>query len=133
MANTYSQIHIMTVWAVKFREGLIHPQWKESLYQYITGIVQQRGNKLLRINGMPDHVHLFFGMKPNECLSKLMQEVKENSSKWINKEGLCPGRFAWQDGYGAFSYSHSQIHDVVQYIIHQEAHHRKRSFLEEYQ
>lgn len=132
MANTYSQIHIMTVWAVRFRHGMIHPDWKENLYQYITGIVQSRNNKLLRINGMPDHVHLFFGMRPKECLSTLMQEVKENSSKWINNQKLCNKKFEWQEGFGAFSYGHSQINDVVQYIINQEAHHRRKTFLEEY-
>lgn len=132
MANTYTQLHIMTVWAVKYRHGLIAPDWKENLYQYITGIVQNRGYKLLRINGMPDHVHLFFGLKPTESISALMQQVKEQSTKWINGQRLCWGRFEWQDGFGAFSYSHSQIDDVVQYITNQEEHHQKKSFLEEY-
>lgn len=132
MANTYTQLHIMTVWAVKHRHGLIAPDWKENLYQYITGIVQARGHKLLRINGMPDHVHLFFGLKPTESVSALMQQVKEQSTKWINGQRLCNGKFEWQDGYGAFSYGHSQIDNVVKYIINQESHHRKQSFLEEY-
>ena len=132
MANTYTQLHIMTVWAVKYRHGLIAPDWKENLYQYITGIVQNRGHKLLRINGMPDHVHLFFGLKPTESISTLMQQVKEQSTKWINGQRLCRGKFEWQDGFGAFSYGHSQIDDVVQYIINQEEHHQKKSFLEEY-
>lgn len=132
MANTYSQLHIMTVWAVKYRHGLIAPDWKENLYQYITGIVQNRGHKLLRINGMPDHVHLFFGLKPTESISTLMQQVKEQSTKWINGQRLCRGKFEWQDGFGAFSYGHSQIDDVVQYIINQEEHHQKKSFSEEY-
>lgn len=132
MANTYTQLYIMTVWAVKYRHDLIAPGWKENLYQYITGVVQTRGHKLLRINGMPDHVHLFFGLKPTESVSTLMQQVKEQSTKWINGQRLCRGKFEWQDGFGAFSYGHSQIDDVVKYIINQEEHHRKKSFLEEY-
>lgn len=132
MANTYSQIHIMLVWTVQYRHGLIQKEWKEELYKYITAIVQNRDNKVLRINGMPDYVHLFFGMRTKECPAKLMQEVKENSTKWINRQALCKGKFAWQDGFGAFSYGHSQINDVVRYIINQEEHHRKKTFLEEY-
>jgi putative transposase len=132
MANTYTQLYIMSVFAVKHRHGLIQAQWKERLYQYITGTVQNRGHKMIRINGMPDHVHLFIGLHPNESVSKLIQEVKEQSSKWINQQQCCRGHFSWQDGYGAFTYARSQIDRVARYIENQEEHHRRHSFLEEY-
>lgn len=106
--------------------------WKEELYRYITGIVQNQGHKVLAINGMPDHVHLFFGMRPAQSLSDLMRAVKGDSSKWINDKRFVRGRFSWQEGYGAFSYSKSHVPNVIQYIRNQENHHRKRTFIEEY-
>lgn len=132
MANTYTQIHIQSVFAVKKRTGLVQPTWKDELYKYITGIVKAHDHKVLAINGMPDHIHLFFGMRPTQSLSDLMQDVKGNSSKWINERGFCKGRFEWQEGYGGFSYSKSQVNDVVTYIENQEIHHQKRSFVDEY-
>lgn len=132
MPNTYTQIYLQTVFAVKHRHGLIQPIWKENLYRYITGIAQKQGHKMLAINGMPDHVHAFIGVNPKQSISDMMQDVKGDSSKWINDKRLIVGRFEWQTGYGAFSYGHSQIDDVVKYIINQEAHHRKRTFMEEY-
>ena len=132
MPNTYTQIHIHAVFTVQNRACVIHKRWQEELYRYITGIVQNHGHKVLAINGMPDHVHLFFGMRPTQSLSELMQAVKGDSSKWINEKQLVRGRFSWQEGYGAFSYSKSHVPNVIQYIKNQEQHHRTRTFIEEY-
>jgi REP element-mobilizing transposase RayT len=132
MSNTYTQIHIQAIFAVKHREGVIQKKWKDELYKYITGIIQRNDHKLLIINGVEDHVHLFFGMRPTQTLSDLMQDVKANSSKWINEQGFVQGRFEWQTGYGAFSYSKSQIPAVIKYIENQETHHATEPFLEEY-
>ncbi|MEZ0540745.1 IS200/IS605 family transposase [Fibrella arboris] len=132
MANTYTQIYLHVVFAVKHRHGLIQAAWKENLYRYMTGIVQHQGHKLIAINGMPDHVHVFIGINPKQAISELVQYLKMDSSKWINEKKLTARRFEWQTGYGAFSYSHSQIGSVVNYIQNQEEHHRKQSFLEEY-
>lgn len=132
MANTYTQIHIQCVIAVKFRQALIQPHFKERLHQYITGIIRNNGHKLIAINGMSDHLHIFFGFRPDQSLSDLMRIVKSESSEWINKEKLTPAKSRWQEGYGAFSYSRSQIKVVAEYIANQEEHHRKLTFLEEY-
>ncbi len=132
MPNTYTQIHMHAVFAVKARAGLIQIEWKNDLYKYITGIVQHYSHKLLAINGMPDHVHVFFGMRPNQSLSDLMQDIKGDSSQWINDQRFVKGRFEWQAGYGAFSYSKSQASRVIAYIQNQEMHHQKKNFLEEY-
>lgn len=132
MSNTYTQIHIQAIFAVKYRVGIIRNNWKDELYKYITGIIQKHNHKLLIINGVEDHVHVFFGMRPNQSLSDLLQDIKTNSSKWINEKGLASGRFEWQSGYGAFSYGKSQIPDVIKYIQNQEEHHRKQTFLDEY-
>ncbi len=132
MPNTYTQIHIQAVFAVKYRVGLIQPTWKDELYKYITGIVQSQDHKLLIVNGMPDHIHIVFGMRPAQSLSDLMQDIKGSSSKWINDSRFVPGRFEWQEGYGAFSYSKSQLPLVISYVKTQEEHHRWKSFLEEY-
>ena len=133
MANTYTQIHIQCVFAVRNRHCLIHRSWKDELYKYITGIVQHYGHKMLAINGMPDHLHLFFGMRPTQSLSDLMQDVKGSSSKWINDQRLIPGKFIWQEGFGGFSYSRDAVKNVTNYIANQENHHRKKSFSEEYE
>jgi putative transposase len=132
MANTYTQIHIQAIFAVKTRIGLIQKDWKDDLYKYITGIVQTNNHKLLAVNGMPDHLHLFFGMRPTQSLSDLMQDVKGSSSKWINNQKFVKGHFEWQEGYGGFSYSKSQVNRVINYIKNQEIHHQKKSFLKEY-
>jgi len=132
MANTYTQIHIQCVFAVKFRQSVIESTWKERLQQYITGIVQNNDHKMISINSMPDHLHLFFGFRPNQSFSDLMRLVKGESSEWINKEKFNPSTFRWQEGYGAFSYSRSQIKSVSEYIENQAEHHRKKTFLEEY-
>jgi len=133
MANTYTQIYIQTVFCVQNKISLVKPEWQEELFKYITGIVQKSGHKLIAINGMPDHLHMFIGMKPDQALSDLMQSVKGDSSKWIHGKGFVKGRFEWQAGFGGFSYSTSQIDKVVKYINNQENHHKKKSFIEEYQ
>jgi REP element-mobilizing transposase RayT len=132
MANTYTQIHIHGIFAVKYRDAVISKNWVDDLYKYITGIVQNNGHKLLSIGGIADHVHLLFGMRPNQSLSDLMQDIKGNSSRWINENKFVRGHFSWQEGYGAFSYSKSQIPSVIKYIQNQEQHHAKKNFLEEY-
>jgi len=126
MANTYTQIHIQCVMAVKYRQSLIQPEWKDQLQKYITGIVQNHGHKMLAINNMPDHLHLFFGFRPTQSLSELMQIVKGESSEWINKQSFTPATFRWQEGYGAFSYSRSHVKPVIKYILNQEEHHHKK-------
>jgi REP element-mobilizing transposase RayT len=108
------------------------PKWKDELFKYITGIVQNNGHKLISVNGMPDHIHLFIGMKPSQSLSDLMQDVKGDSSKWIQEKGFIKGVFNWQTGFGAFSYSISQIDAVVKYINNQENHHKRETFIQEY-
>ena len=132
MANTFTQIHIHAVFAVQNRISLINKSWQDRLYKYIIAIIQKHGHKVLSIGGMPDHIHILFGFRPTQALSELIQEVKRDSSEWINKEKLVRGRFSWQEGYGAFSYSKSHISKVANYIETQEKHHKKRSFLEEY-
>lgn len=132
MANTYTQIHIQCVMAVKFRQSLIEPAWKDQLHKYISGIVHNQGHKMLAINSMPDHLHLFFGFRPKQSLSDLIRMVKSDSSEWINVQKFSPANFNWQEGYGAFSYSRSQVQTVIDYIMNQENHHRKKTFLEEY-
>ena len=132
MSNTYTQIHIHFVFAVKFRYGIIKASWKDELYKYITGIIKNNDHKLLCINGMSDHVHILAGVRPSQSVSDLMQDIKGSSSKWINEKGLMTGKFEWQEGYGAFSYGKSQIKEVINYIENQELHHKKKSFFEEY-
>lgn len=132
MADTYSQIYIHIVFAVKDRDSLISSKWKEKLYKYITGIITNNGHKLIAINGMPDHIHILIGLKPTAALSDVVRDVKANSSKFINEKRWIMGRFEWQAGFGAFSYSHSQIPNVAAYIENQEQHHKIKTFREEY-
>jgi putative transposase len=132
MANTFTQIYLHLVFAVQNRVSLIHPDWKDELYKYITGIVQNNGHKLIAINGMPNHLHIATGYKPHQLIPDLLQDIKGSSSKWINKEKFVKGKFSWQEGYGAFSFSHSHIDRVVKYIINQDQHHKKQTFREEY-
>jgi putative transposase len=133
MANTYTQIHIQAVFAVQDRMSLVSGKWKDELYKYITGIIQSYDHKLLQINGMPDHIHILFGMRPTQSLSDLMQVVKQDSSKWVNNRGFVRGKFSWQSGYGAFSYSKKELVPVIRYIQNQEQHHKSESFEKEYQ
>jgi putative transposase len=132
MANTFTQIHIHAIFAVQNRISLISKTWEERLYQYITGIIQNHNHKLLSINGMPDHIHILFGMRPTQSLSDLMQDIKGDSYRWINENKFVAGKFSWQEGYGAFSYSKSQLSAVAEYIENQEQHHKKKTFIEEF-
>ena len=132
MANTYTQIYIHIVFAVQGRQNLIPKEHKEELHKYMTGIIQNKGQKLIAINSMPDHVHIFIGMKPTIVLSDLVRDVKNNSSNFINDKKWIRGRFNWQKGFGAFSYAHSQIDTVAKYILNQEKHHGQKTFKEEY-
>ncbi len=132
MANTFTQIYIHIIFAVENRVSLIKDQWREELHKYITGIIQNHKHKLIAINSVSNHIHIFIGMKPIQSLSDLLQDIKEYSSKWINKNNFAVGHFNWQAGFGAFSYSHSQINSVVKYIQSQKQHHTKKSFQQEY-
>jgi len=132
MADTYTQIYIQIVFAVKNRSALIQPVWEEELYKYISGITGNKDQKLLAINGTSNHIHLLIGMKLTCCLSDFVREIKKSSSTFINEKNFSHFKFRWQDGFGAFSYSHSQLTNVIQYIANQKEHHKKRSFKEEY-
>ncbi len=132
MPGTFSQIYIQVVFAVKGRENLIGKDWKDDLHKYIAGIIKGKEQKSIIINGMPDHIHAFIGLKPVMSVSDLVRDIKNNSSKWINDNKLIKGKFQWQEGYGAFSYSQSQIENVYNYILNQEEHHKIKTFREEY-
>lgn len=132
MANTFSQIYIQTVFAVSNKQSLIQPAFKEDLYKYITGIVKNQGQKLISINGVADHVHILIGLKPAMALADLVLEIKADSSNFVNELRFVRGRFSWQEGYGAFSYGHSQLDTIIRYIQNQEQHHRRSSFKREY-
>ena len=128
MANTYTQIYIQVVFAVEGRQNLIAPKHNDELQRYITGIVSGQRHKLIAINNLPDHVHLLIGQRPDASLSDLVGDVKTGSSKFINQKRWVAGRFSWQEGFGAFSYSRSQLGTVIRYIENQQRHHAKKSF-----
>ena len=132
MPGTYTQLYVHIVFAVQHRNALIDKSWEERLYQYITAIVQNKGQKMIAVNGMPDHIHLFVGLKPNYNVSDLVREIKKASNDFINEKKLTKAKFKWQEGYGAFSYSQSQIATVANYVINQKNHHEKKSFEMEY-
>ena len=132
MANTYHQIYIQAVFAVKYRNAIINKSWQKNLFGVIGNLINETGCKTLIVNGVEDHVHCFLGLKPTVSISELMKSVKAKSSKFINDHFLSSQRFEWQAGYGAFSYSQSQIDTVYKYIQNQEAHHKKQTFREEY-
>jgi REP element-mobilizing transposase RayT len=132
MAGTFSQIYLQIVFAVKGRENLIGNNWKDDLYKYISGIIKGKEQKSIIVNGMPDHVHLFVGIKPLIAVSDLVRDIKNNSSNFVNSKKFVNGVFSWQEGYGVFSYSHSQIEQVFNYIKNQENHHKKKTFMGEY-
>jgi REP element-mobilizing transposase RayT len=132
MANTYTQIHIQVVFTVQNGDCVIHREWKDELFKYMSGIVSSNNHKLLVINGMPDHIHILLGFRPSQSLSDLMQDIKGSSSKWINDRKLIRGKFSWQEGYGGFSYRKSDVPSIIQYIHNQSVHHRKKTFTEEY-
>ena len=132
MPNTFSQIYIQAVFAVQGRQSLIRKENNEELLNYMTGIVQNQGQKLLAAHCMPDHTHIFFGLKPSMSISHLVKEVKADSTNFVNRQRWFSGRFSWQEGYGAFSYGHSQIGQVIRYVQNQEEHHAQRTFRQEY-
>jgi REP element-mobilizing transposase RayT len=132
MAHTFTQIYIQAVFAVAVRQNLVKRDFKEELQKYITGIVRKKGQKLIEINAMPDHTHMLMVLKPNIALSDLMRDVKSDSTDFIKRKGWIRGRFNWQEGFGAFSCSHSHLDSVIRYIRNQEKHHAKRSFRNEY-
>jgi putative transposase len=132
MANTYTQCYFHLVFAVKNRDSLIKKEWKNEMEMYITGIVQNHWHKMLAIGSMPDHIHMLIGYNVNHLIPQLVEEVKTSSNAWIKEKKLAKFKFEWQKGYGAFTYSHSQIDKVIKYILSQEEHHNKRSFKEEF-
>jgi putative transposase len=132
MANTYTQIYVQIVFAVQGRQSLIRPQHNDELQKYMTGIISGQGQKLIAINNMPDHFHILVGQTPNVALSDLVRGIKAGSSGFINDRRWVLGRFSWQEGFGAFSYAHSQLDAVIRYIQNQQAHHRRTTFQEEY-
>jgi len=132
MANTYSQIYIQIVFAVQGRQNLIRPERKDELQKYMTGIVTRQGQKLIAIHCMPDHTHLLIGLRPNLALSELVGDIKTGSTNHINEQQWVRGRFSWQEGFGAFSYGHSQLKGVIEYIRDQVRHHARTTFRQEY-
>ncbi len=133
MPGTFSQLYIQVVFAVKGRQSLIHASWEDELYQYIAGIIRNKNQKLLAINGMSDHIHILIGMRPSCCLSDLGREIKKASHEFIRDKKFTPYKFQWQEGYAAFSYSHSGLDHVVGYIMKQKEHHQQRTFKQEYE
>lgn len=132
MPNTYHQLYIQSVFPVKYRKAVIHQNWKQGLQAVIGNLINETGCKTLIVNGVDDHIHCFFGLKPSISVSELMKTVKAKSSKWVNENNFLQHRFEWQTGYGCFSYSHSQVDTVIRYINNQQKHHQKITFKEEY-
>lgn len=132
MPNTFSQIYLQFVFAVQGRQSLIQKEYKEELHKYITSLVQARKAKMLAVHCMPDHIHLFAGIKPVVFIPDFVKEIKVESHEFIKSKRWTKGAFSWQEGYGVFSYGHSQINTVCRYVLNQEQHHRKKTFKEEY-
>ncbi len=132
MANTYTQIYVHLIFAVKHRASLIPREHKAELQKYITGAITNQKSKLIAIENEPDHIHILIGLRPDTSLSNLVRDIKANSSRWMNEQEWMKFEFRWQEGFGAFSYSRSQLSDVIAYIRNQEEHHKKRTFMEEY-
>lgn len=132
MPGTYHQIHLQIIFAVKGRANLLHKEWRQEVFKYMSGIIKAKGQKPIIVNGVSDHVHVFVGLKPVSNVSDLVRDIKNNSSNFINDQKWLKNKFNWQDGYGVFSYGHSQIDRVYNYILNQEKHHRKKTFREEY-
>ncbi|MFN3756046.1 MAG: IS200/IS605 family transposase [Flavobacterium sp.] len=132
MAGTFSQIYIQYVFAVKGRQNLLKKPWRDEVFKYMAGIIKGKNQKPIIVNGVEDHVHVFVGLKPTMCISDLVRDIKNNTSNYINDQKFIKTKFEWQEGYGAFSYAHSQINNVYNYIAKQEQHHKKKSFKEEY-
>ena len=132
MAGTFSQIYIQYVFATKGRENLLQKPWRDEVFKYMAGIIKGKNQKPIIVNGVEDHVHVFVGIKPAISISELVRDIKNNSSNFINEQKFIKGKFSWQEGYGVFSYAHSQIESVYQYIANQEEHHKKKTFKDEY-
>ncbi|MBN8705978.1 MAG: IS200/IS605 family transposase [Bacteroidetes bacterium] len=132
MVGTFSQIYVQVVFAVNGRENLLQKPWRDDVFKYIAGIIKSKNQKSIIVNGVGNHVHFLVGLKPSMSLSDLVRDVKNNSSNFINEQKFVGGKFSWQNGFGSFSYSHSQLDQVYQYILNQEQHHRNKSFREEY-
>lgn len=132
MAGTFSQLYVQYVFAVKGRQNLIQKPFEEEIYKYIAGIVYEKGQKPLAVNGMPDHIHILVGIKPAMRISDLIRDIKNNSTNFINERGFLKQRFSWQEGYGAFSYSQSNFGKVIDYIKDQKKNHERRTFQQEY-
>jgi REP element-mobilizing transposase RayT len=132
MPGTFSQLYVHIVIAVKGRQNLLQESWRTQVFKYISGIINNKGQKSIIVNGVSDHVHIFVGLKPAMAISDLVRDIKNNSTNFINSKKWIKGKFSWQEGYGVFSYSESQIERVYKYILNQEVHHKKRLFREEY-
>lgn len=132
MAGTFSQIHIQLVFAVHGRANVIKDEWEDRLYRFIAATIKNKGQKPLIINGMPDHIHILLGLRPSMAISDLVRDIKSNSARFINEQKFLKGKFNWQEGYAAFSYSKSQVPAVCRYIENQKEHHKNHSFKDEY-
>lgn len=132
MANSYNQVYIQAVFAVKYRRAVLHKEWRHQVFAVMGNLINETGCKTMIVNGVEDHVHLFFSLKPTLSLAEVMKVVKAKSSKFINESGFLSHRFEWQRGYGVFSYSQSAVKNVFNYIERQERHHAKKSMKEEY-
>ena len=132
MPGTFSQVYIQVVFAVKGRENLINKTWRDELHKYIAGIIKAKEQKPIIVNGVGDHIHAFLGLRPSMSISELFRDLKNNSSNFINEQKFVHGKFSWQEGYGAFSYSQSHIEKVYNYILNQEEHHKRQTFRDEY-
>ena len=132
MANTYTQIYIHIIFSTRARAKLIHSSFREELFKYISGIIKRKGQTPLAVNGTSDHIHIFVGIKPDKSVSDLVRDIKHFSTNFVKDKKLTRTKFLWQEGYAAFSYSHSQINSVIKYIINQEKHHKTKLFTEEY-
>lgn len=132
MANRYNQIYIHLVFAVKYRDAVIDKSWRQELFQYMIGLIENRKHKVYAIGGMSDHIHILVSLSPKQAISELVLEIKRASSLWIKEKQFVRCQFAWQEGFGAFSYGKSQVDHVVKYIQNQEVHHAKRTFKDEY-
>ncbi len=130
--DTYTQLHYHVIFAVKYRHGLLAPDWRQDLFGYMAAIITHHGHTPLLVNGVEDHVHLAFGMRPTQALSDVVKDIKQGATRWLNDSGRPLGRFAWQEGYGAFTHSRSQLPDLLRYIENQEAHHQRQTFAIEY-
>ena len=132
MAGTFSQVYIQIVFAVKGRANLLNALWREDVFKYISGIIKAKNQKPIIVNGVSNHVHILVGLKPSMSISDLVRDIKNNTTNFINEKKYINGKFSWQEGFGAFSYAHSQVEQVYKYILNQEEHHRVKTFREEY-